>query len=124
MSRIPLMPKATAVWLVENTGLTFRQIADFCHLHELEVKGIADGDVAAGIKGMDPITGGQLTREEIEKGEKDTDYRLKILESKVNIQVQKATSGPRYTPSPAAATGRTPSPGSCAIIRNCRTQPS
>ena len=98
MSRIPLMPKATAVWLVENTGLTFRQIADFCHLHELEVKGIADGDVAAGIKGMDPITGGQLTREEIEKGEKDSDYRLKILESKVNIQVQKSTSGPRYTP--------------------------
>ena len=92
MSRIPLMPKATAVWLVENTGLTFRQIADFCHLHELEVKGIADGDVAAGIKGMDPITGGQLT------GEKDSDYRLKILESKVNIQVQKSTSGPRYTP--------------------------
>jgi uncharacterized protein len=98
MSRTPLMPKATAVWLVENTGLTFRQIADFCHLHELEVKGIADGDVAAGIKGMDPITGGQLTREEIEKGEKDTEYRLKILESKVNIQVQKSTSGPRYTP--------------------------
>jgi len=98
MSRTPLMPKATAVWLVENTGLTFRQIADFCHLHELEVKGIADGDVAAGIKGMDPITGGQLTREEIEKGEKDAEYRLKILESKVNIQVQKSTSGPRYTP--------------------------
>ena len=98
MSRTPLMPKATAVWLVENTGLTFRQIADFCHLHELEVKGIADGDVAAGIKGMDPITGGQLTREEIEKGEKDSEYRLKILESKVNIQVQKSTSGPRYTP--------------------------
>ena len=98
MSRTPLMPKATAVWLVENTGLTFRQIADFCHLHELEVKGIADGDVAAGIKGMDPITGGQLTREEIGKGEKDSDYRLKILESKVNIQVQKSTSGPRYTP--------------------------
>jgi hypothetical protein len=98
MSRIPLMPKATAVWLVENTGLTFRQIADFCHLHELEVKGIADGDVAAGIKGLDPVTGGQLTREEIEKGEKDTGYRLKILESKVNVQVQKSTAGPRYTP--------------------------
>ncbi len=98
MSRTPLMPKATAVWLVENTGLTFRQIADFCHLHELEVKGIADGDVAAGIKGLDPVTGGQLTREEIEKGETDTEYRLKILESKVNVQVQKATAGPRYTP--------------------------
>lgn len=98
MSRPPLMPKATAVWLVENTGLTFRQIADFCHLHELEVKGIADGDVAAGIKGLDPVTGGQLTREEIEMGEKDPEHRLKILESKVNIQVQKSTAGPRYTP--------------------------
>jgi uncharacterized protein len=98
MSLAPLMPKATAVWLVENTGLTFRQIADFCHLHELEVKGIADGDVAAGIKGLDPVTGGQLTREEIEKGEKDPEYRLKIHQSKVNVQVQKSTSGPRYTP--------------------------
>lgn len=96
--RRPLMPKATAVWLVENTGLSFRQIADFCHLHELEVKGIADGDVAAGIKGLDPVTGGQLTREEIAKAEKDPEYRLKILESKVNIQVQKSTAGPRYTP--------------------------
>ena len=94
----PLMPKATAVWLVENTALTFRQIADFCGLHELEVKGIADGDVAQGIKGLDPVTGGQLTREEIEKGEKDQDYRLKLLEPKVNIAVQKSTKGPRYTP--------------------------
>ena len=98
MSRTPLMPKATAVWLVENTGLSFRQIADFCHLHELEVKGIADGDVAAGIKGLDPVTGGQLTREEIARAEKDPEYRLKILESKVNISVQKSTGGPRYTP--------------------------
>ncbi len=98
MSRAPLMPKSTAVWLVENTGLSFKQIADFCHLHELEVKGIADGDVAAGIKGLDPVTGGQLTREEIAKGEKNPDYRLKILESKVNIQVQRSTAGPRYTP--------------------------
>jgi hypothetical protein len=92
------MPKATAVWLVENTALTFRQIADFAGLHELEVKGVADGDVAQGIKGLDPVTGGQLTREEIEKGEKDPDYRLKLLEPKVNIPVQKATKGPRYTP--------------------------
>ena len=98
MSRAPLMPKATAVWLVENTALSFRQIADYCSLHELEVKGIADGDVAAGIKGLDPVTGGQLTREEIAMGEADADYRLKILESKVNIQVQKSTGGPRYTP--------------------------
>jgi hypothetical protein len=92
------MPKATAVWLVENTGLTFRQIADFCNLHELEVKGIADGDVAAGIKGLDPVTGGQLTREEIARGEADPDYRLRLLQSKVNIPVQKSTAGPRYTP--------------------------
>jgi hypothetical protein len=92
------MPKATAVWLVENTALSFRQIADYCNLHELEVKGIADGDVAAGIKGLDPVTGGQLTREEIAKGEADPDYRLHILESKVNIPVQKSTGGPRYTP--------------------------
>ena len=98
MSHTPLMPKATAVWLVENTALTFRQVADYCGLHELEVKGIADGDVAAGIKGLDPVTGGQITREEIEKGEADPAYRLKILESKVKIQVQKATAGPRYTP--------------------------
>jgi uncharacterized protein len=98
MLRAPLMPKATAVWLVENTALSFRQIADYCNLHELEVKGIADGDVAAGIKGLDPVTGGQLTREEIHKGEADPEYRLKMLEPKVNIPVQKATKGPRYTP--------------------------
>ena len=98
MSSAPLMPKATAVWLVENTGLTFRQIADYCYLHELEVKGIADGDVATGIKGLDPVTGGQLTREEIEKGEADSSYQLNILVSKVNIPVKKSTAGPRYTP--------------------------
>lgn len=98
MSRAPLMPKATAVWLVENTGLSFKQIADFCNLHELEVKGIADGDVASGIKGLDPVTGGQLTRDEIAKGEADPSYRIRILESKVNISVQKSTGGPRYTP--------------------------
>ena len=84
MSRTPLMPKATAVWLVENTALTFRQIADFCHLHELEVKGIADGDVASGIKGLDPVTGGQLTREEIEKGE--TGSRVSPENSRVEGQ--------------------------------------
>jgi uncharacterized protein len=98
MSNAPLMPKATAVWLVENTALSFRQIADYCHLHELEVKGIADGDVAAGIKGLDPVTGGQLTREDIAKGEADPAYKLKLLQSKVDVQVKKSTSGPRYTP--------------------------
>ena len=66
MSNAPLMPMATAVWLVENTTLTFKQIADFCKLHEVEIKGIADGEVAKGIKGYNPIISGQLTREEIE----------------------------------------------------------
>lgn len=94
----PLMPKATAVWLVENTALSFKQIADLCVLHELEVKGIADGDVAQGIKGMDPVTAGQLTREEIQKGEADANYRLTLIVSKVNEQVKRTTAGPRYTP--------------------------
>ena len=93
-----LMPKATAVWLVDNTGLTFEQIADFCKLHPLEVKGIADGEVAAGIKGMDPILSGQLTREEIGKGERDTDYRLKLAVSAVRLPEVKRRKGPRYTP--------------------------
>ena len=94
----PLMPKATAVWLVENTALTFKQIADLCSLHELEVKGIADGDVAQGIKGMDPVTAGQLTREEIVSGEADSNHKLVLIVSKVNEQVKRSTSGPRYTP--------------------------
>jgi len=94
----PLMPKATAVWLVENTALSFKQIADLCVLHELEVKGIADGDVAQGIKGMDPVTGGQLTREEIQKGEANPNHKLTLIVSKVNEQVKRSTTGPRYTP--------------------------
>ena len=69
MAQTPLMPKATAVWLVENTALTFDQIAEFCNLHPLEVKGIADGDVAQGIRGMDPIMSGELTRLELEAAE-------------------------------------------------------
>jgi hypothetical protein len=92
------MPKATAVWLVENTSLSFEQIAEFCGLHNLEVKGIADGDVAQGIKGMDPIASGQLTREEIKRAEADPDYHLKVAESKVEIPVVKSKRGPRYTP--------------------------
>ncbi len=98
--RKPLMPKATAVWLTENTGLTFDQIAEFCGLHPLEVKGIADGDVAQGIKGLDPVTSGQLTRDEIGIGEKKHDHKLRLAESKVEIpqQVQQARRGPRYTP--------------------------
>jgi len=98
MSKMPLMPKATAVWLVENTSLTFEQVADFCHLHELEVKGIADGDVAQGIKGMDPVTSGQLSRDEIERGQADSAYRLKLSEPKVAIPEVKTKRGPRYTP--------------------------
>ena len=96
--RKPLMPKATAVWLVENTALSFDQIAEFCQMHLLEVKGIADGDVAAGIKGMDPIASGQLTREQIARAEADPDYRLRLVESKVDIPAVKTKRGPRYTP--------------------------
>lgn len=99
MSQGPLMPKATAVWLVENTSLSFDQIADFCKLHPLEVKGIADGEVAAGIKGFDPVAGNQLTREEIERGEKNPEYRLKLAVSKVKLpEVKPTRKGPRYTP--------------------------
>ncbi len=99
MSAAPLMPKATAVWLVENTSLSFDQIADFCKLHPLEVKGIADGEVAQGIKGMDPVTTGQLTRDEIAKAEADPAHRLEIVESRrVPIPEAKPKKGPRYTP--------------------------
>jgi uncharacterized protein len=98
MDRAPLMPKATAVWLVDNTSLTFEQIAQFCGLHVLEVKGIADGDVAHGIKGMDPISSGQLSREEIAMAEEDTSHRLKLSEPKVEVPEVKTKRGPRYTP--------------------------
>ena len=79
MSETPFMPKATAVWLVENTTLTFKQIAEFCDLHELEVKGIADGDVARGIKAYNPILAGQLSREEIENCSKDSKKEIKFV---------------------------------------------
>jgi uncharacterized protein len=98
MGNAPLMPKATAVWLVENTSLTFDQIADFCKLHPLEVKGIADGEVAAGIRGHDPITSGQLSREEIAKGETDPNHRLNLYVSKIKLPEIKRPRGPRYTP--------------------------
>ncbi len=94
-----LMPKATAVWLVENTSLTFDQIADFCNLHPLEVKGIADGEVAAGIKGADPVNMGQLTREEIERAQKDPAHKLRLAPPKVKIpEMKRSKRGPRYTP--------------------------
>jgi len=91
------MPKATAVWLVDNTALSFEQIAAFCTLHPLEVQGIADGDVASGIMGVNPVQNGQLSREEIEKAEKDPNYRLKLSDPKVRVAAVKR-KGPRYTP--------------------------
>ncbi|HVU20535.1 MAG TPA: cell cycle transcriptional regulator TrcR [Rhizomicrobium sp.] len=94
----PLMPKATAVWLVDNTSLTFEQIADFCGLHPLEVKGIADEDVAKGIKGQDPVSAGQLTREQIEAAEKDPKVRLKMAPAKHKMPPVKQKKAPRYTP--------------------------
>jgi uncharacterized protein len=92
-----LMPKATAVWLVDNTSLSFDQIAAFCSLHPLEVQGVADGDVATGIMGVNPIQNGQLTREEIEKAEADPNYRMKVSDPKVRVAAPKRR-GPRYTP--------------------------
>ena len=96
--RRPLMPKSTAVWLVDNTSLSFEQIAEFCGMHLLEVKGIADGDVAAGIKGMDPVSSGQLTREMIKRAEEDPSYKLRLAEPKLEIPQVKTKRGPRYTP--------------------------
>jgi len=94
---LPLMPKATAVWLVENTALSFEQIAAFTGMHELEVKAIADGEVAIGIVGVSPVAAGQLTQEELEKAEQDPKVRLKI--NKTDIPLPKARSkGARYTP--------------------------
>jgi uncharacterized protein len=94
----PLMPKATAVWLVENTSLTFDQIADFCKLHPLEVKGIADGEVAQGIKGLDPITTNQLTRDQLDRAQADPTIRLQLADAKVSVPDAKPKKGPRYTP--------------------------
>lgn len=93
----PLMSKATAVWLIDNTTLSFRQIADFCGMHELEVQGIADGDVATGVKGFDPVANNQLDPAEIERAQKDPAYRLKL---KVNPAAagEEKRRGPRYTP--------------------------
>ena len=97
MTETPFMPKATAVWLVENTTLTFKQIAEFCDLHELEVKGIADGDVAKGIKAYNPILAGQLSREEIEECSKDQNKKLNLLKKLDKVEV-KERKKPKYTP--------------------------
>ena len=97
MSDRPLMPKATAVWLVENTKISFKQIANFCNLHELEVKGIADGDVAKGIKAYNPILAGQLTREEIEACSTDNNKILTIKKKTLDIKHEKKR-GKKYIP--------------------------
>ncbi|WP_246337633.1 DUF1013 domain-containing protein [Azospirillum oleiclasticum] len=94
---LPLMPKATAVWLVENTALTFEQIAAFCGLHSLEIQAIADGEVAVGMVGLDPVANGQLTKAEIERCEKNPDLRLKLLVPDLP-QPMARSKGPRYTP--------------------------
>ena len=96
MTDKPFMPKATAVWLVENTKISFKQIADFCNLHELEVKGIADGDVAKGIKAYNPILAGQLTREEIEACSKDNNKS--IILNKKNLDIKSEKKKQRYIP--------------------------
>ena len=93
-----LMPKATAVWLVDNSSLTFEQIADFCGLHPLEVRGIADGEVARDIRGADPISNGQLTREELDRAQSDATYRMKAQKSRHAEMLKPARKGPRYTP--------------------------
>jgi hypothetical protein len=94
---LPLMPKATAVWLVENTALSFEQIAAFCGLHKLEVQAIADGEVAVGMVGLDPVANGQLTKEEIERCERDPAARLNLLQQDLPQPVPRS-KGPRYTP--------------------------
>jgi hypothetical protein len=93
-----LMPKATAVWLVDNTSLTFEQIADFCGLHPLEVRGIADGDVARDIRGADPLVNGQLTREELDRAQADETYRMKAVVSRHAELLKSAKPAPKYTP--------------------------
>ena len=95
---LPLMPKATAIWLVENTALTFKQIADFCGMHELEIKGIADGEVGMGIKGLNPISTNQLTKEEIDKAANDPEYSLELIQNEITIQTERDPKQKKYTP--------------------------
>ena len=94
----PLMPKSTAVWLIDNTSLTFEQIARFCNLHVLEVQGIADGEVAVGIQGKSPIIAGELTLEEIKKCEKDNSQVLKIIEDKIPLSSNTKKKKRSFTP--------------------------
>jgi len=97
MTKAPLMPVATAVWLLENTSLTFKQIAEFCKMHEVEIQSIADGEVGKGIVGFNPIIAGQLTREEIELSSKDQNRPLQIIENEINIKSEKH-SNKKYVP--------------------------
>jgi len=97
MKEVPLMPRATAVWLVENTTITFKQIADFCNLHEVEVQGIADGEVGKGIKAFSPILAGQLTREEIELSSKDMSRPLRLNKKLIQVKSNEKKR-PKYTP--------------------------
>ena len=116
MSDAPLMPKATAVWLVENTSLTFDQIAEFCKLHPLEVKGIADGEVATGIKGYDPISTGQLTREEIAAAETDPAIACTSRTRRSARPSSRSRAARATRPCRAGRTGRTRFSGCCATI--------
>lgn len=116
---LPFMPKATAVWLIDNTSLSFEQIAEFCGMHLLEIKGIADGEVAVGIKGVNPVQLGQLTREEITRCEKDKNARLKLTQSAIKtIEDNKVTNSKtaKYTP----VARRENKPNAIAwLIKNC-----
>ena len=96
--KLPLMPKATAVWLIENTALTFQQISQFCGLHELEVQGIADGDVATGMRGYDPIDNNQLTKDEIQRCENDSSAHLNLVSSKTIENLPPRKKDTKYTP--------------------------
>ena len=98
MSNVPLMPMATAVWLVENTTLTFKQIANFCNLHEVEIQGIADGEVAKGIKAYNPLISGQLSREEIDLSSKDENRPLQIKNTDIEISTNSEKKIKRYVP--------------------------
>ena len=98
MSNVPLMPMATAVWLVENTTLTFKQIANFCNLHEVEIQGIADGEVAKGIKAYNPLISGQLSREEIDLSSKDENRPLQIKNTDIEISTNSEKKIKRYIP--------------------------
>ncbi len=93
----PMMPKATALWMIENTGLSFRQIAEFCGLHELEVQALADGDVMGGMAPLDPVLSGQITAEEIKRGEADSEAHLRIVRTEIPEPLPRA-KGARYTP--------------------------